>query len=74
MQADVLSEAVTAFQGDFKEAVRRAGVLQGEVAAFFGYVNGGRGGVGGGGAGGAGGAGGGNPPGDNAGQSWSWLR
>lgn len=57
-QAEVLAEAVAAFEADFKEALRQAGTLQGEVAAFFGYVGGGGGGA----------AGGGGGPGDDAGR------
>lgn len=50
-QAEVLAEAVAAFEGDFREALRQAGTLEGEVASFFGYL--GRRGRGGGGDGGA---------------------
>lgn len=62
----MLAEAVAAFEADFKEALRQAGTLQGEVAAFFGYV--GRGGGGSGAAGGGGVAPGGGGPGDDAGR------
>ncbi len=65
LQAEVLAEAVAAFEGDFKEALRRAATLEGEVATFFGYQ--GRGG------GGAAGAGGGGSGGDDAGEIECWY-
>ena len=64
----MLAEAVAAFEADFKEALRQAGTLQGEVASFFGYAGGGGGGGGGAGGSGGGTAQGGGAPGDDAGR------
>ena len=36
----MLAEAVTAFRADFQEAQRQAGVLEAEVATFFGRADG----------------------------------
>lgn len=50
----MLAEAVQAFSADFQEATRRAGLLEAEVATFFGRAAAAGGGGGGGGAAGGG--------------------